>query len=77
MIVFMILYLLAATSIGTLILNLLLTRYLLKSKMSVYFPDIDKREAINFVLTPPAQSENTAATEILATEVISVGHSPK
>jgi hypothetical protein len=73
----MILYLLAATSIGTLILNLLLTRYLLKSKISVYFPDTDKREAINFVLTPPAQSENTAATEILATEVISVGHNSK
>lgn len=71
----MIIYLLAMTSIITLIINLILTRYLLKDKLTNYSFDTDKKEVTNFVLTPNVQNDIASDTEVLATEIISKGDS--
>ena len=66
-------YLVGTTAIFTLVLNLLLTLYLLKDKMNVNSYDGNKKEIINFVLTPNAQNEIVTETEVLSTEIISRG----
>jgi hypothetical protein len=64
--------LLSATAVFTLVLNIVLTIYLLKDKIRFYSYNIKEKEIINFILTPTAQSETTIDTEILATEIISL-----
>ena len=66
-------YLLGITAIFTLVLNSLLTLYLVKDKMNAYTYIENKNEIINFVLTPSIQNEFAVETEILSTEIISKG----
>lgn len=66
-------YLLGTTAIFTLVLNLFLTMYLIKDKINVYSYDGNKKEIINFVLTPGIQNEIATETEVLSTEIISHG----
>ena len=67
-------HLLSATAILTLGLNVILTLYLLKDKMNIYSRNTNKKETINFVLTPYTQKEIAPDTEVLATEIISLGN---
>ena len=66
-------YLLGITAIFTLVLNSLLTLYLVKDKMNAYTYIENKNEIINFVLTPSIHNEYAVETEILSTEIISKG----
>jgi hypothetical protein len=66
----MIKYLLAATAVITLILNLLLTFYVVRSRWSAYSPEADSHEVIDFVLAPDDQEENAEDTRLLDTEII-------
>lgn len=68
-------YLLSTTAVLTLALNIFLAVQLLKDKINVYSYNSDKKEIINFVLTPNAQNEITKDTEVLATEIILQGDS--
>lgn len=67
------LYILSATAILTLVLNFILTVYLLKKKNNVYSNNANKKEIINFVLTPSLQNKILNDSEALATEIISPG----
>jgi hypothetical protein len=64
-------YLLVTTAIFTLVLNLFLTMHLIKDKTNVYSYGGNKKEIINFVLTPSVQNEVAFETEVLSTEIIS------
>lgn len=66
-------YLLGATAIFTLVLNLFLTMYLLKEKVNTYSLEENKNEIINFVLTQNSPIEVAIDKEVLATEIISHG----
>jgi len=66
-------YLLGTTAIFTLVLNLFLTLYLLKDKINIDSHHGNKKEIINFVLTPSGRKEMVTETEVLSTEIISHG----
>lgn len=62
--------LLSVAAIFTLMLNLLLTIYMLKDKIEGSFDFTTKDEIVNFVLTPSAQKEIIADTEVIETEIM-------
>lgn len=66
-------YILGTTAIFTLVLNSFLTMYLIKDKSNVDSSRENKKEIINFVLTPSGRKEIVRETEILSTEIISHG----
>lgn len=61
---------LSATAIFTLVLNILLTMYLLKDKIDTNSYSTNDDEIKNFVLTPNAQNEIVADAGVLETEII-------
>jgi hypothetical protein len=66
-------YILGITAVFTLLLNLLLTRYLIKDKIYRSTLECNNKDVVNFVLTPAVKMENAADTEILATEIMPNG----
>jgi hypothetical protein len=71
----MILYLLGMTAIFTFLLNLILMGHLLKDKLAFYDDNKNKKEVIDFVLSPCHKNETAFDTEVLATEIIFKGES--
>jgi hypothetical protein len=68
--VLMIVSLLGITALFTLILNLILVGYLLKDKLSIHSNNNNKKDVINFVLSPHKENKTDTDTDTLATELI-------
>jgi len=66
-------YILSITAVFTLLLNLLLTRYLINDKLYKNPIESKKGDVINFVLTPVIKGSGAVDTEALSTEFISEG----
>lgn len=66
-------YILCTTAVVTLLLNLLLVRYLLKEKLKADSAEIKRNDIVHFTLKPPVKMETEIDTEILATEIIAKG----
>jgi hypothetical protein len=66
----MIVSLLGITALFTLILNLILVGYLLEDKLAIHSNNNNKKEVINFVLSPHNENKTDNDTDMLATELI-------
>lgn len=70
----MIIHFLSVAAAVTLILNLLLTYYVLKEKLADgSMIEANRSEALNFVLSPDMNPHASLDTEVLTTEIITEG----